>query len=436
MSEPATTASEPAQKAPRRALLPLGAVLLAYLCLATAYNAVTRLNYAPDEPWHYRYVESIALRGKLPSLSETHQAQHPPLYYALAAAWYRLGALALRGDSLERWVRLLSTLLSLGTLLLVFTLARRFLADGALPQTATVATVALLPLFTYMSAVVNNDALNILLFTATLLVLVRGCLEGFTVKRAAWLGGLSGLGLLTKESGLAAVPVCLIVIVWDARARGATYSTVAKQLAAYLGAALLVCGWWFARNQRLFGSFFIHATAREPQASAVDVLAAFMRQPSLLTRILRHTFNRSLMSFFAPLWIVRAFVPPSMWLRSLAVWVGIVVVGLVLARARRAAPPSAEQGRAGWALALAAVMLTLGILRYVLFVDYTAMEGGRYMLPAVGAIALATVAGLGGWAGRSNSARNVLWGLLIALLLVADLAFLRVTHLFYSLGIG
>ena len=406
MGEPVTNASEPAQKAPRRALLPLGAVLLAYLCVAIAYNAVTRLNYAPDEPWHYRYVESIALRGELPSLSETHQAQHPPLYYALAAAWYRLGALALGGAALERWIRLLSTLLSLGTLVLVFSVAKHFLPDRALPQIATVAAAAFLPLFTYMSAVVNNDALNILLFTATLLLLVRGCLEGFSLRRAFWLGVLSGLGLLTKESALAALPACLIVVVWDGRARGATYCAVGKHLAAYLAAAAVVSGWWFARNQWLFGSFFIHATAREVQRGMAELLVAYIGKPRLPLSLLHGTLTRSLASFFVPFWIVREFVAMNLWVPLLAAWVGVVLVGLAVARLKQAAPASAEQGRAAWALALATLLLALGIVRYVLFVDYTAMEGGRYMLPAIAAVGLATVAGVGGWARKSARAHR------------------------------
>ena len=429
-------AEEPRQASHPRAHIALGAVLLAYLGLALGYNAVTRLNYAPDEPWHYKYVESIALRGRLPSLTETHQAQHPPLYYALAALWYRVGAIALREPALEHWVRFLSTVMGIATLLLIFRMAQQFFPSRALPQVTTVAAAAFLPLFTYLSAVVNNDALNILLFTATLLLLVRGCLEGFTVRRALWLGVLSGLGLLTKESALAAVALCLIVIFWDGRARRASPALIAKQLAVYVLSAALICAWWFARNRWLFGSFFIHATAKEAQRDLAGVLATFMAQPGLLAWTLRQTLHRSLMSAFAPFWIVRGFLPLSIWLWSCATWVVVVGAGLAIARALRTGAPSRERGRAGWALALAGLLLALGTLRYVLLVDYTAMEGGRYLLPAIGGMALAFVTGIAGYAGRSSKAQAALWVLLPILFFAADAFFLRVTYLFYALGIG
>ncbi len=421
---------------PTRFAIPLAALLVAYLALALAYNAVTRLNYAPDEPWHYKYVESIALRSQIPSLAETHQAQHPPLYYALAALWYRVGALVLQGDALEHWVRFLSAVLGVGILLLIFALAREFLPDRPLAQIATLAASAFLPLFTYLSGAVNNDPLNILLFTAVLLALVRGCHSGFSTKRAASLGVLSGLGLLTKESALAAVPLCLVVIFWDARARKTPLSLLAKSLGAYIVAAALVSGWWFARNLYFFGSFFIHATAKEAQQNAGDILAYFIAKPDFLLALLRQTVAMSLPAFVWPFWIMRKFLPPPTLLAIAVAAVLLVALGLLLARRNRESPPSPENARAAWALALAAILLALGILRYVLFVDWTALEGGRYMLPVLGPIALATVAGFSGLAGRSVRARSLLWSLLIALFLIGDVVFLVLTHFFYSRGLG
>ncbi|MDH7571670.1 MAG: glycosyltransferase family 39 protein, partial [Armatimonadota bacterium] len=162
----------------------LALTLIAYLFLVLGYLNIARLNYAPDEPWHYLYVRHLADGKGLPTAETTHQAQHPPLYYAIGAVWVRLARLFLGeqppqtafADGIqytyfageEYALRFLSALFGVGAILTVYALACRVAPGDPWVQCVAPALLAFTPLFTYMTSVVNNDALLVLLVAVLL----------------------------------------------------------------------------------------------------------------------------------------------------------------------------------------------------------------------------------------------------------------------------
>src|SRR5436190_11820274 len=116
----------------------------------------------------------------------------------MAAPLYGLGPIAIRA---------LSIFLGLLSVLCIFIAARwLFPRDPAVPVVAA-GFAALLPMRQAVYAAAGNDALNELMFSATLLMLIRIHQCGFTYRRAAMLGLLISAAVLTKATGLLLIPV-------------------------------------------------------------------------------------------------------------------------------------------------------------------------------------------------------------------------------------
>ena len=80
----------------RRTLYVLGAILAAYVVLATIYSVVTPIFEASDELWHYPMVQYLATHGlQLPpqdpgvATAWRQEGSQPPLYYLMAARHHR-----------------------------------------------------------------------------------------------------------------------------------------------------------------------------------------------------------------------------------------------------------------------------------------------------------------------------------------------------------
>ena len=265
-----TTSSRPAEwaSAARAALrrVPRAARLCALVAVlnGVAWSLVTPLFQVVDEPSHYSYTEYLVDHGRPPppagdegrlSLSEsaafrdlrveelaaspgdpalvteTEQRRlerdlaryrgrdgngasqsaepEPPLYYVLAAVPFTLG---LGGDVLDRlWlVRLLSTLLSGGTVLLVYLFLREALPAHPWAWTVGALGVAFEPLFACMSGGANPDNLLYLVAAGLFLAFARIFRRGLTRRRAVGVGALIAIGFLTKINFVGLLPGALL----------------------------------------------------------------------------------------------------------------------------------------------------------------------------------------------------------------------------------
>ncbi|MCS6848653.1 MAG: glycosyltransferase family 39 protein [Anaerolineae bacterium] len=131
------------------------------------------------------------------------------------------------------------------------------------------ALIAFNPMFVHIMASVNNDTLATTLATLALLLAARMIRRGASVRGAIVLGVVLGGAALTKASGLALAIVAPCFVLASALVRRMQADAVAGQqsgLARSLARlfplllgmalpALAIAGWWYLRNQMLYGDF-------------------------------------------------------------------------------------------------------------------------------------------------------------------------------------
>ncbi|WP_205696689.1 DUF2142 domain-containing protein [Conexibacter sp. SYSU D00693] len=130
-------------------------------------------------------------------------AKNPPLYYALEAIPYRLTPGGFLTDL--QAMRTVSVLLLVLTTLVAW-LAAAELFTRMLPRVVAAGAVALHPMAGQISGIVNADALLMLLSTTALWLAIRAFKRGPEPRRMALFGLAAGGALLTHGRGIALVP--------------------------------------------------------------------------------------------------------------------------------------------------------------------------------------------------------------------------------------
>lgn len=276
----------------------LGVILLLYAGVGMLYSINTPIFEGADEPAHFDYVRTLASGDGLPLLNlqrasgANYELHQPPLYYAAAALatfWIdttdapALGRknphrtfdpLALTNRNLfvhtraEAWpyqgatlavhlARLISLLFGAGALLATYGLARTLFPARPEVWAGAAAFVAFLPQFDFSSVIVSNDSAVICIVTLALWQLARVAAQtdaraGVRRRDLILLGFLAALAPLAKESGLAAPPFVLLVLVPVMWQRAGWRSALSAALIVVL-TFLLVAGWWFVLRHAVLG---------------------------------------------------------------------------------------------------------------------------------------------------------------------------------------
>ncbi len=281
---------------------PVWAAVVTLLAAAVCYSILVPAWRAPDEPAHIdlvyqlsetwtwphwsdaQFTEGVANRarptlpqaaeqvpdhrpslsqlgGAAPSRSSNHVAQHPPTYYAVAAAPLAMIDPLIPEDpagSAELTVALLrleNALLVAATPLLAWALARRCGAGRLVALTASLVPL-LLPGFAQMGGVVNNDNLLVVPLGLAMLGLVA-IADGDDRRRVAIAcGGAMGFALMTKATAVFVCVPATIVVIGLVRSRGWAHAT---RTALRLGVPMVaLSGWWYGpkllREHRLVPS--------------------------------------------------------------------------------------------------------------------------------------------------------------------------------------
>jgi 4-amino-4-deoxy-L-arabinose transferase-like glycosyltransferase len=392
----------------------------------------------PDEPQHYQLARLVADEGHWPTLSDVWNATEqerlvydslirhrfweiraqrepppslwagtepdvllppiatPPGYYVLAAGALRLVGTSDVDDGL-RALRLLSALLGLLELLLVHRIARAVFPKEQSHSTAALAFAAFLPMRVYMTGGANSDALAALVAAGSLCAMAAWIESPLTPRRAACLGLLVGLALLTKRTTLFLVPVLLLFLVLSRRAGVQPASRRPPRW--WLGAGIvLAClcaplaAWTLARPELAApGQAWPY-----PGASPGGLLGIRSEWLAHLFSAESWTWNalaghaRALGIAFASFWGVFGWltVPLGLgWYAVLAGLTGIACMGLAR-RLQQCKPRPAET------LMLCAAGLALLQLA-VAAVAQGIPQQGRYLLPAIGPVACCLVMGWG-----------------------------------------
>jgi 4-amino-4-deoxy-L-arabinose transferase-like glycosyltransferase len=270
----------------------IAVVLAVFLTLAICYSLISPLYEPTDELRHFRYVRHIVAFHELPVQGAGARAQshHPPLYYALGALiirwvpiseevyyeppanpyWgYRYWEVSddnknqyvhgareqppFRGIVLGVYlVRWLTVLMGAGAVWLTYCMGREIAPGFPLLSAGGAALVALNPQFLYLSGAVNNDVPAALCSAAVMLVCVRVLTRGPRLRIDVVLGVLLGLSLLTKLNLLVLLGLILLVHLYSAWRSRSLWVFLRGSLVVLVLAAL-IGGWWFWRNQVLYG---------------------------------------------------------------------------------------------------------------------------------------------------------------------------------------
>lgn len=404
-------------------------LLAAHFGVALLFSAGNPLGEAPDEADHWAYVVYLATEHSLPVGPQVTQSKHPPFYHATAALIADLFAepsfTFLRANpdmrvppppegpfnffihtSLEQWpwqdgplafhlARLWSVLLSVGTVLTVYGVARNAFPDApALALTAT-GVLAFLPTFAFIGSAVSNDGPAA--FFGGL-----GLWGAFRIYRhgrwqAGWWTPLGlGLGLLTKVSVVAVwLPVGVLLMAaggsfpaggWRGwRGLATQWRRVLGLGLVTFGPALAIAAPWFLRNWRLYG----------------DPLGLELARQTIDQRLTPWTWGDTwwllkgwFLSFWGRFGAIGQLAQPA-WLDGLILLVSLVsAAGLVRVllrgNGRGLRFPVAVLGLT--ALSVAAVMW-----RYSLIALGT--DQGRLLYPALAPLILLWTLGLWTWAG-------------------------------------
>src|SRR5262245_56706256 len=190
------------------------------------------------------------------------ESSQPPLYYALASAWWWIGKhIGFVGLQSLYWIRFLNALLLAIVVWMGYLTARTIAPEHIELRLGVPLLLAFIPQNVFYT--INNDVLSPVCFGA-LFLLVLQWLRAET--HSVWLGVTTGLAVaatyLTKLSNLPFIGVALLII--TVQVRRITLRTSASGLAAL--AALLVCatipiGTWMMWNKVHFGDL-IGSTAK------------------------------------------------------------------------------------------------------------------------------------------------------------------------------
>ncbi len=279
----------------KRLNLAISAILLAFILLGLAYSVVNPLHEATDELRHYRFVQHIVQRRSLPvqgAVGCSAQGHHPPLYYAaaaLASGWIDTGrdvcyepptnpfwahrywdvgvdnknqymhgqdeSFPWSGEALAAHLaRLVNILIGSAVVFVTFLIGRTIWPQRPYLALGGAAIVAFNPMFLYMAGAINNDVIAALAGASITLAAARLLrdVEGLSWRWGILFGVLYGLALLSKFN-LAAIIISIeLAITWVAwrKKQWRQWLVVNALLITF---TLLIAGWWFARNQLLYG---------------------------------------------------------------------------------------------------------------------------------------------------------------------------------------
>jgi 4-amino-4-deoxy-L-arabinose transferase-like glycosyltransferase len=222
------------------------------LALGIALRVVTFLFLAPLNPdtGHLDNIQFLVKYHVLPPTEQFSQAYHPPLYYLLAAPiLYFTGSV--------KAVQFLSLVLSIATLFaLDHLMCQRGLVPAGKPRVAALALACLLPQFVMYGLYVSNDSLAIFLGAVVMILLCR-FLEDRSTGRMLLLALSVGLGLLTKATFLAFLPVLGFIVFFVRMRESRSLRRGVLTGVALLVTALFVGGYKFAENYVRLGSPFV-----------------------------------------------------------------------------------------------------------------------------------------------------------------------------------
>jgi 4-amino-4-deoxy-L-arabinose transferase-like glycosyltransferase len=400
-------ATAPPRKLPRvnvaPAVLAAGAVAAISSVLFVAFAMIAPAGLPYDEPSHFGTLEHYAVNHAMPVMGEpgvSYEAQNGPVYYASTAPMFRaVDATASRSSAFHA-ARLWGLLAWIATLWFTFVCVRHLM--DARSAAVAVALIGLNPAIIAVASSIQNDGLTIALCVAALVLAIRSIERGeVSTRQALAFGALAGVAILTKLHAVLVVgPAFVAMVVAAPRHRW-------RVLAVCAGSVALISGWWFVRNQRLYGDWTGRAGVRR---TGVDF------PPEDLTVRGVWTFARGVFGYlWTPAEYYRNIIDTPRWYEVVAILLtGFAIVGLVRVR-----PAFTRAG--------ASMSAVAGVFCVVLAVLYFTASSlaGRLLYPLAPLYAAVLILGFRGWGSRASRAflaATIAAQFTLALVVLRDLA--------------
>jgi hypothetical protein len=417
----------------------LAIILGLFVLLAFVGSVINPLHEATDELRHYRFVQHIVQLRRLPVQGEMAcqaQGHHPPLFYVLGAAatwWIDTGrevcaepptnpfwqyrywevgrdnknqylhgadeAFPWRGEALAAHVvRGVNIVLGALTVLLTWVLARVIWRERPLLALGSAAFVAFNPMFVYMSGAINNDVMAALSGTAVLLacVVLVQTPGGMSRRWGVVLGGLYGLALLSKFN-LAPVGLLIGVAVTYVAWRQKQWRLWLEVALISLAVTALLAGWWFGRNQMLYG---------EPTGFERLTELWGVRSPAESWGLALYELPYTWTSLWGRFGYGQVPLPEPVY-AGLRWLVGVGLLGLLVPVGRRQWGELRPVAMPLLLLGLDVAILFAVLFNYLLVSPAGAM--GRFFFPALPALAVLAFYGLSRWVDWLAGERGVRW---------------------------
>ena len=233
---------------------PLVALVVTSALLGLLYSVTVPLWEAPDEVAHFAYVSYLVENRSLPRQAFNIAAQHPPLYYALAAL---LGSLADFDDQTDTYhpnpafiwsgrggvepnialhrtaetfpyrsvalaahlARLVSVAACVTTVVLTYAIARRLFPDDHLLALGAAALTGFNPQFLFIGSSISPDVPAAMAGAATLWQLLKTLDRPSRWQGWALTGLWCGVAMLFKASGLVLVILVAVMLILTALRR-------------------------------------------------------------------------------------------------------------------------------------------------------------------------------------------------------------------------
>ncbi len=405
-------------------------LLVARLALGLAYSQMVPAWEAYDEDGHFAYAgylgqhHTLTLPANDPAAAQIWEKFQPPLYYNLIAPVIALFAPGAAFPTLERnpyfadgdagvnyalhpvplseaerslelglrAARVVSVLISTLSVVAVYLAAGRLWPNEKRTIWAATLLYAFWPQFLFVGSMVTNDVLITALAAVAVWQSVSLVVDGFHLRPALVLGAVVGAALVTKLNGAALIVLALGALILSLRP-GRTSARPASKWPWLLGlgglAALVVGALWVLSSLKFVTAQVVQlATLRD---FAANLSPGGQNPNAFVGTAVAYAFrtffasygwgNLETFGWLYPLWALGAVVAVAGG--GLAAWRRL--------RGRSGEGPTAQVGGllATFALTLFGLALGLAISQHSIY-----LVPGRYLLPALPAVAILLV---GGW---------------------------------------
>ncbi|MBI4744266.1 MAG: glycosyltransferase family 39 protein [Actinobacteria bacterium] len=419
------------------------------------YSSVTPFWQAPDEPFHYEYIQEIGRSyerkppshdrpstqteiihsmakwdfwryqnqavpaplpwgfADIPFFSTIQFLDRAPLYYYIFFPVFKLTA-SRHIEGRVYAIRLFNVIFGIVTIFLSYLIAKEIFPDNDLLSIGTPAFIAFLPMFSYISGSISSDNLLNLFFAIFIYLSIKILKSGLSVERIVALLFVIILSFMTKRSAIIEIPlsITLIILLLSGKEINAR---VKKKWLKYSGIIFLVFS---------FLSFLIWRST-EIKAKIRSALNVHLTLSEFKIKMLE--FLSPSTAYYRTLWnfktVFRSFWAHFGWMNIPLEWMDyypafficlISLIGLIIFIVKIY---SNNELLEGWQKrSLIFIIFAVFWVTAIAFFRSTVYEfvplQGRYLFPAISAISLLFILG---WQSFVPSRRN---GVFLSLLIL------------------